>query len=70
VRRWSPSRVAVLEGHFQDAVVVAYDLEFCREYGEARASWLRAESKVVSAEDNCHGMPSQRTLNGAIPAFC
>jgi tRNA(fMet)-specific endonuclease VapC len=32
-RKWSSSRVAALERHLQNLVVVPYDLELCKEYG-------------------------------------
>ncbi|MGB7284480.1 MAG: PIN domain-containing protein [Candidatus Acidiferrum sp.] len=48
-RKWSPSRIAVLERHLRDLVVVPYDLELCREYGKVEASLL--PGRVVSAND-------------------
>jgi tRNA(fMet)-specific endonuclease VapC len=48
-RKWSASRIAALERHLQDLVVVPYDLELCREYGKVKASLL--PGRVVSAND-------------------
>lgn len=48
-RKWSPSRIAALERHLQDLVVVPYDLELCREYGKVKASL--PPGRVVSAND-------------------
>jgi tRNA(fMet)-specific endonuclease VapC len=48
-RKWSPSRIAALERHLQDVVVVPYDLELCREYGRVKASL--PPGRVVAAND-------------------
>jgi predicted nucleic acid-binding protein len=48
-QKWSPSRIAALERHLQDLVIVPYDLELCREYGKVKASL--PPGRVVSAND-------------------
>jgi predicted nucleic acid-binding protein len=49
-RKWSLSRIAALERHLQDIVVVVpYDLELCREYGRVKASL--PPGRVVAAND-------------------
>ncbi|MHB8503523.1 MAG: PIN domain-containing protein [Candidatus Acidiferrales bacterium] len=48
-RKWSPSRIAALERHLQNVVVVPYDLELCREYGRVKASL--PSGRVVAAND-------------------
>jgi tRNA(fMet)-specific endonuclease VapC len=48
-RKWSPSRVAALERHLQDVVVIPYDLELCREYGKVKASLPLG--RVLAAND-------------------
>jgi hypothetical protein len=41
--------MAVLEGHFQDVVVVPYDLDPSREYGQVKASL--APGRVVTVNN-------------------
>ncbi len=48
-RKWSPSRIAALERHLQDVVVVPYDLELCREYGRVKVSL--PPGRVVATND-------------------
>jgi predicted nucleic acid-binding protein len=48
-RKWSASRIAALERHLQNLLVVPYDLELCREYGRVKASL--PSGRVVAAND-------------------
>jgi tRNA(fMet)-specific endonuclease VapC len=48
-RKWSSRRIAALEHHLRQILIIPYDLELCREYGRVKSNL--ASSKVAAAND-------------------